>query len=46
MWQPGWIRDCAEQKTVDSPCPACGSLIKKAAFLGGSIYFCEQCQPL
>ncbi|MFY9442795.1 MAG: hypothetical protein WBK11_00140 [Bacillota bacterium] len=20
--------------------------MKKAAFLGGSIYFCEQCQPL
>ncbi len=30
--------------TVGKPCPVCGTLIKKEAYLGGSIYFCEGCQ--
>jgi formamidopyrimidine-DNA glycosylase len=30
--------------TVDKPCPVCKSIIKKEAYLGGSIYYCEGCQ--
>ena len=25
-------------------CPNCGGGVKKEAYMGGSIYFCEQCQ--
>lgn len=34
------------KNTVDKPCPRCGAMIKKKAYLGGSIYFCENCQHL
>lgn len=34
------------KKTYLSPCPNCGSEIRKAAYLGGTVYYCEQCQPL
>lgn len=27
-------------------CPACGGGIKKEAYLGGSVYYCPNCQPL
>jgi formamidopyrimidine-DNA glycosylase len=33
------------KKTVDQPCSICGSIILKKAFMGGSIYYCEGCQP-
>ncbi len=33
-------------KTAGKPCPACRSDIKKMAYLGGSVYFCEKCQSL
>jgi formamidopyrimidine-DNA glycosylase len=32
------------KKTVNTPCTKCGTVIKKASYLGGSIYFCEGCQ--
>ena len=28
------------------PCPSCGGFIKKEAYMGGSVYYCETCQPL
>ena len=28
------------------PCPKCGTIIHKEAFMGGSIYTCSHCQPL
>jgi formamidopyrimidine-DNA glycosylase len=34
------------KNTVDVPCPACGTPIRKEAYLGGSIYYCPVCQPL
>ena len=34
------------KKTVNKPCSVCGDLIKKEAYLGGSVYFCPTCQPL
>lgn len=32
------------KNTVNSACPVCNELIKKENYLGGSIYFCPQCQ--
>ncbi|QOR35532.1 endonuclease VIII [Clostridium sp. 'deep sea'] len=34
------------RKNVNQACPACGNIIKKASYLGGSIYYCDSCQPL
>ena len=44
--QPGGYTTILSKNTVDMPCPACGSLIKKEAYLGGSIYYCPGCQKL
>lgn len=33
---------CAD--TYSLPCPRCGGLIRKEAYLGGSVYYCEECQ--
>ena len=38
------VRLCA--KTLPYPCPSCGGLLVRKAFLGGNIYFCGNCQPL
>lgn len=40
----GGYKTILSKKTVNQPCPICNSLTKKAAYLGGSIYFCENCQ--
>lgn len=32
--------------TAGQPCCNCGSVIQKENYLGGSIYFCPECQPL
>ncbi len=34
------------KKTAGQPCPVCGTLIKKEAYLGGSIYYCVGCQKI
>jgi formamidopyrimidine-DNA glycosylase len=34
------------KNTGNKPCPVCGTLIKKEAYMGGSIYYCEKCQEL
>lgn len=44
--QPGGYPTLASRKTVGTPCPRCGNLIVKEAFLGGSVYFCPHCQPV
>jgi len=43
---PGGYTTTLSKNTVDMPCPSCGTIIKKAAYLGGSIYYCEGCQRL
>lgn len=43
---PGGYQTILSKKTVGGPCPACGTAIQKAAYLGGSIYFCPECQKL
>lgn len=42
--RPGGYVTLMSRKTVGSPCPACGAKIEKAAYLGGSVYFCPVCQ--
>jgi formamidopyrimidine-DNA glycosylase len=42
---PGGYVTKLSKNTVGKPCPACGARIEKAAYLGGSIYFCPRCQP-
>lgn len=32
--------------TYDKGCPVCGGPITKEAYLGGSVYYCPNCQPL
>ncbi|MCL1855147.1 MAG: endonuclease VIII [Clostridia bacterium] len=32
------------KRTAQSLCPYCGGNIKKETYMGGSVYFCEQCQ--
>lgn len=43
---PGGYKTVLSKNTVDIPCPACGTFIKKEAYMGGSIYYCEGCQQL
>lgn len=43
---PGGYRTILSKNTAGLPCPACGSLIAKEAYLGGSIYYCPGCQEL
>lgn len=40
----GGYRTILSAKTWKAPCPVCGSAIGKEAFLGGTIYFCPNCQ--
>ncbi len=41
---PGGYATHMSKNTVGSACPECGSLIRKEAYLGGSIYYCPGCQ--
>jgi formamidopyrimidine-DNA glycosylase len=41
---PGGYKTILSKFTVGTPCPLCGTLIKKEPYLGGSIYYCEGCQ--
>lgn len=34
------------KNTANKPCPVCGAIITKEAYLGGSIYYCSVCQAL
>lgn len=43
--QPGGYRTILSKNTANTPCPRCGELICKEAYLGGSIYYCPTCQP-
>ena len=43
---PGDFRTVLSRNTVGKPCPVCGTEIQKAAYLGGAVYWCSQCQPM
>ncbi|WP_321518867.1 endonuclease VIII [uncultured Bacteroides sp.] len=34
------------KNTSGKPCDKCGSIVVKENYLGGSIYYCKECQPL
>lgn len=40
----GGYKTKLSKNTVDEPCQVCGSIIKKEAYMGGSIYYCQGCQ--
>lgn len=42
---PGGYTTVMSAKNSGAPCPACGTAITKEAYLGGSVYYCGQCQP-
>ena len=42
----GGYKTILSKNTAGKPCPICGTMIKKEAYLGGSIYFCPACQSL
>jgi formamidopyrimidine-DNA glycosylase len=41
---PGGYQTVLSKNTVGKPCPACGAIIQKEAYLGGAIYYCGSCQ--
>jgi formamidopyrimidine-DNA glycosylase len=41
---PGGYKTLLCKHTVNTPCTVCGTIIRKKAYMGGSIYYCEQCQ--
>ena len=43
---PGGYKTILCKNTVNKPCPVCGTIIKKEAYMGGSVYYCEKCQML
>ncbi len=44
--RPGGYQTILSKNTVDKPCPACGTIIRKEPYLGGAIYYCAECQRL
>lgn len=42
--KPGGYRTILSRNTVGTPCMVCGATIQKSAYLGGSVYFCPECQ--
>jgi formamidopyrimidine-DNA glycosylase len=43
---PGGYKSILSKNTAGKPCTVCGTIIKKEAYMGGSIYYCEKCQLL
>jgi formamidopyrimidine-DNA glycosylase len=44
--RPGGYKTILCKNTVNKPCPVCGTIIKKEAYMGGSVYYCQKCQRL
>jgi formamidopyrimidine-DNA glycosylase len=40
----GGYRTRVSKNTAGQACPACGGIIQKQSYMGGSIYFCPSCQ--
>lgn len=43
---PGGYATQMSRNGLAGGCPACGGVIVKEAYLGGSVYYCPRCQPL
>lgn len=41
---PGGYPVVMASQNNGKPCPACGTAIIKEAYLGGSVYYCRECQ--
>ncbi len=41
---PGGYHTKLSKNTLNFPCSVCGGDIRKEAYLGGSIYYCDRCQ--
>lgn len=44
--RPGGYLTVLGRNTIDRVCPACGTDIRKEAYMGGAIYYCPGCQQL
>jgi len=44
--EKGGYQTMLSKKTFGKPCPYCGSLIQKANYMGGTVYFCPMCQEM
>lgn len=44
--QPGEYMTKMSINTSGKPCIVCGTLVEKASYMGGSVYFCPGCQEL
>jgi formamidopyrimidine-DNA glycosylase len=44
--QPGGYVKWMDSRSVNEPCPQCGTLIEKISYLGGACYICPECQKL
>jgi formamidopyrimidine-DNA glycosylase len=42
--KPGGYKTILSKNTYNEPCPRCEGTIKKEAYLGGSVYYCPDCQ--
>lgn len=42
----GGYKTVMSKNNAGLPCPVCGCLIKKESYLGGSIYYCTECQKV
>lgn len=43
---PGNYKTKMSKNTLPTGCPVCGSPIHKENYMGGAVYYCENCQPL
>ena len=44
--EPGAYKTKMSANTIKDPCPVCGNKIIKEAYMGGSIYYCPNCQKI
>lgn len=44
--EKGGYQTILSSKTYKEPCPVCGGAIVKESFMGGTVYYCPNCQPL
>ncbi len=44
--EKGRYKTLMSRNTYRAPCPKCGGVVVKEAYLGGSVYYCPTCQKL
>ena len=43
---PGRYKRIMDKAAAGQPCPECGTKVEKMAYLGGTCYYCPECQRL